>query len=206
MTRTQPRDSRRLLLDAARDEYTEYGIAGARVDRIATKSGVNKQRIYAYFGNKEGLFAAVMNEAYRHLAEEVPVPTTQEGLRRYVGQVFDFHRSDNSLVRLLAWEGLYYGQQPIPDEEERLAYYEQKGAALTEALGVEDPMAVASLLLTLIGIASWPFIVEQQRRLMLGTEGETEEGWRRLRTHLDSYGEIIVRSAVMPAQGESAAT
>jgi hypothetical protein len=139
-----------------------------------------------------------MTQAYQRLTEQAPIPDTKEELLQYLGQVFDFHRGDSSLVRLLAWEGLYYGQRPLPDEEDRLAYYEEKGAALTTALGLKDPPAVASLLLTLIGIASWPFIMEQQRRLMLGTAGQTEEGWRELRANLASYGEAIIASVDSP--------
>src|SRR5262245_60153460 len=124
--------TRAKLLEAAEAEFSEHGLAGARVDRIAERSGVNKQRIYAYFGNKEALFAAVMAKVYAHMSEAVPIPTSEEGLRSYVGEVFDYHRRSD-LVRLLAWEGLHYRDKPIPDEKEREAYYVHKTAALSLA-------------------------------------------------------------------------
>ena len=40
------------LLEAAIAEFSAYGIAGARVDRIAAGAGVNKSLIYSYFGSK----------------------------------------------------------------------------------------------------------------------------------------------------------
>ena len=52
--------TKRLLLDAATAEFSEHGLAGARVDRIAASAGVNKERIYQYFGKKDDLFAAVL--------------------------------------------------------------------------------------------------------------------------------------------------
>ncbi|MFJ9537122.1 TetR family transcriptional regulator [Streptomyces sp. NPDC101225] len=183
--------TRAKLLEAAEAEFSEYGLAGARVDRIAERSGVNKQRIYAYFGNKEALFAAVMAKVYAHMSEAVPIPTTEEGLRSYVGEVFDYHRKSD-LVRLLAWEGLHYRDKPIPDEKEREAYYVHKTAALSLALGIDDPTAAARALIALIGVASWPFIVPQQRRLMLGPDGDTESGWALLRASVVAHGHSII--------------
>ena len=161
------------------------------MDRIAERSGVNKQRIYAYFGNKEALFAAVMAKVYAHMSEAVPIPTTEEGLRSYVGEVFDYHRQSD-LVRLLAWEGLHYRDRPIPDEKEREAYYVHKTAALSLALGIDDPTSAARALIALIGVASWPFIVPQQRRLMLGPDGDTESGWALLRASVVAHGHSII--------------
>ncbi|MFE7167124.1 TetR family transcriptional regulator [Streptomyces sp. NPDC057616] len=183
--------TRAKLLEAAEAEFSEHGLAGARVDRIAERSGVNKQRIYAYFGNKEALFAAVMAKVYAHMSEAVPIPTSEEGLRSYVGEVFDYHRRSD-LVRLLAWEGLHYRDKPIPDEKEREAYYVHKTAALSLALGIDDPTAAARALIALIGVASWPFIVPQQRRLMLGPDGDTESGWALLRASVVAHGHSII--------------
>ncbi|PWI16843.1 TetR/AcrR family transcriptional regulator [Streptomyces sp. Act143] len=183
--------TRAKLLEAAEAEFSEHGLAGARVDRIAERSGVNKQRIYAYFGNKEALFSAVMAKVYAHMSDAVPIPVTEEGLRSYVGEVFDYHRRSD-LVRLLAWEGLHYRDKPIPDEKEREAYYVHKTAALSLALGVDDPATAARVLIALIGIASWPFIVPQQRRLMLGPDGDTESGWALLRASVVAHGHSII--------------
>ena len=49
-------ETRQRIFDAAVQEFAENGFAGARIDRIAELAGVNKQRIYAYFNDKEGLF------------------------------------------------------------------------------------------------------------------------------------------------------
>ena len=57
------RDSRGLILSAARQEFGQRGYAGGRVDRIARGAGVNKQLIFYYFGSKAGLFRAVVEAA-----------------------------------------------------------------------------------------------------------------------------------------------
>lgn len=56
--------SQAAILRAARDEFSEHGFAGGRVDRIAERAGVNKRLIYYYFGNKSALFLSVLEGAY----------------------------------------------------------------------------------------------------------------------------------------------
>ncbi|MDE1949357.1 MAG: TetR family transcriptional regulator [Burkholderiales bacterium] len=55
------------ILAAARSEFAKAGLGGARVDKIAEQSGANKRMIYHYFGGKEQLFAAVVEDAYTHI-------------------------------------------------------------------------------------------------------------------------------------------
>jgi TetR/AcrR family transcriptional regulator len=47
-----------VILKAARVEFGSRGFAGARVDHIARRAGLNKQLIYYYFGSKAGLYRA----------------------------------------------------------------------------------------------------------------------------------------------------
>ena len=52
------------LLAAARREFADHGLAGARVDEIAARAGVNKQLVYHYFGDKDALYLAVLEWVY----------------------------------------------------------------------------------------------------------------------------------------------
>ena len=61
--------SRLAILLAARDEFAAHGLGGARMDRIATRAGLNKRLIYYYFEDKEKLFEAVLEQAYLHIRE-----------------------------------------------------------------------------------------------------------------------------------------
>jgi AcrR family transcriptional regulator len=62
--------SQSTILAAARDEFAEYGLGGARVDRIAERAALNKRLIYYYFEDKESLFQAVLEQAYRDIRLE----------------------------------------------------------------------------------------------------------------------------------------
>lgn len=62
--------SQNTILNAARDEFSEHGLGGARMERIAERAGLNKRLIYYYFEDKEKLFQAVLEQAYRQIREE----------------------------------------------------------------------------------------------------------------------------------------
>ena len=64
---TRGRDAERSqaeILQAAREEFASHGLAGARVDRIAERAGLNKRLIYYYFNSKDDLFLAVLESVY----------------------------------------------------------------------------------------------------------------------------------------------
>jgi TetR/AcrR family transcriptional regulator len=72
-TRPRPRDpaaTRRKLLAAARRAFALHGLAGARVDEIAARAGVNKQLVYHYFGDKDALYLAVLEGVYKEIREQ----------------------------------------------------------------------------------------------------------------------------------------
>jgi AcrR family transcriptional regulator len=102
MAHTTLRDSaatRRRLLQAAREEFTARGIAGARVERIASTANANKAQIYHYFGDKDGLFDAVLES----FAEEAvgAVPIDADDLHAYAARLFDYHFDHRDLLRLV---------------------------------------------------------------------------------------------------------
>jgi TetR/AcrR family transcriptional regulator len=68
--RRNPEATRRKLLVAARHEFAASGLAGARVDEIAARAGVNKQLVYHYFGDKDALYLAVLEWVYAEIREQ----------------------------------------------------------------------------------------------------------------------------------------
>jgi AcrR family transcriptional regulator len=62
-----PELTRREILEAARAEFAERGLDGARVDRIAERAGANKRMIYHYFNSKDALYSAVLEDVYREI-------------------------------------------------------------------------------------------------------------------------------------------
>src|SRR5260370_9975850 len=85
-------DTKRRILAAATAEFTEHGIAGARVDRIAAAANSNKAMLYAYFGNKEQLFEAVF--ALMVTAATDAVPFHARDLPAYAVAMFQRYRTD----------------------------------------------------------------------------------------------------------------
>ncbi|QOZ24574.1 TetR/AcrR family transcriptional regulator [Bradyrhizobium sp. CCBAU 51753] len=65
--RRDPVATRNKLLTAARREFAQNGLAGARVDEIAARAGVNKQLVYHYFGDKDALYLAVLEWVYEEI-------------------------------------------------------------------------------------------------------------------------------------------
>ena len=61
--------SQSTILAAAREEFALYGLGGARMDRIAERAALNKRLIYYYFEDKEKLFQAVLEQAYRDIRD-----------------------------------------------------------------------------------------------------------------------------------------
>ncbi|MFJ6825104.1 TetR/AcrR family transcriptional regulator [Streptomyces niveus] len=181
--------TRALLLAAARDEFAAHGMGGARVGRIAEQAGVSKERIYGYFGSKEKLFAAVISEALTEHATLLGPPSAD--LAEYAGRIYDLHRRNPQLLRLMMWEALYY-DGGLPNEQPRTARYRGMVATLSEALGSqsetesgsESDTEAASTLLALIGLAILPTAFPQITRLILGTTADVPGGDDELRAHI----------------------
>jgi AcrR family transcriptional regulator len=96
--------TRARILAAAIQEFAQRGLAGARVDRIAQAASSNVRMIYAYFGDKSGLFDVALSTALRALADDVP--PRPDDLPGWAGDVFDHHRQHPDVLRLSMWAQL----------------------------------------------------------------------------------------------------
>ncbi|MGX1756848.1 TetR family transcriptional regulator [Streptomyces lydicus] len=174
--------TKQLLLDAAVEEFAERGADGARIARIATRAGVNKERIYQYFGNKEKLFAAVLASELEKIAAAVPLAADQAGdLGDYAGRVFDYHRRHPHFVRLLAWEGLQCSDR-IAAEGERTDHYAEKIAAIARAQqagALTDAVEAGQLVHAVIALAASWFTLPQLTRMLLPTLTDAAPDGRR---------------------------
>ena len=109
--RRQPAVTRRRILDAATNEFSANGLAGARVDEIADRANVSKRMLYHYFGNKEALWLAVLEEAYLHIRNEergldVGSLPPVEGMRRLIEFTMDYDAAHPEFISLLIGENL----------------------------------------------------------------------------------------------------
>ena len=174
--------TQRKILDAATKQFAAVGPDGTTIERIAKEAGVNKERIYNYFGGKQKLFAAVLRDELAQVAQSVPVTSfATEDIGDYAGRIYDYHRERPELIRLLRWEALVFDGE-VPDEEVRRAYYECKSDAVVE--GQEAGTVTASidaphLMLLVLSVAGWWSAVPQVARMLCGPLSEQEHVKRR---------------------------
>jgi len=94
------------ILAAARDEFAEFGLGGARMDRIAERAALNKRLIYYYFADKETLFQAVLEQSYRDIrAAEQQLNLLEvepaDAVRRLVRFTWDYYLAHPEFLTLL---------------------------------------------------------------------------------------------------------
>jgi TetR/AcrR family transcriptional regulator len=173
--------SRQALLDAALDEFSERGYAGARVADIARRAGVNKQLINYYFGSKEGLYLAVQ-QAWLDREERFAPPdlALPDLVLRYLQDAVRDPRS----LRLLLWRGLADdsapgGRRSRQPDVDRVRDRQAAGEVAADL----DPAAV---LLAGMGMIAAPLALPQVAWDLFGIDPASEE-------FLTRYGEQIRR-------------
>lgn len=100
------------ILAVARAEFVEHGLSGARVDSIAEKTRTTKRMLYYYFGSKEGLYSAVLEQAYADIRSTEAGLALSEldpltALRRLIEFTFDYEDAHPDFVRLIAIENIH---------------------------------------------------------------------------------------------------
>jgi len=101
--------SRRAILEAAKKEFGEFGVDGARTESIARAAGVNKALLYYYFTDKEALYGAVLDDVFAMrfqvlgsiLESELPAG---EKILRFARQHFDYVSGEDHYPRLVQYE------------------------------------------------------------------------------------------------------
>jgi AcrR family transcriptional regulator len=103
------------LLAVATQVFAEDGYSGARVDEIAERTRTTKRMIYYYFGGKEQLYLAVLEQAYTTIREaenNLPVDDLApvDALRKLAELTYDHHRSHPDFIRLVSIENIHRGE------------------------------------------------------------------------------------------------
>lgn len=107
--------TKKRILDAAKKEFANKGLSGARMDEIALKSKANKRMIYHYFGNKEALFMKTLEDAY------VDIRSAEQGLNlieldpedaliTLVKFTWDYYLKNPEFITLVNSENLHKGK------------------------------------------------------------------------------------------------
>jgi len=182
--------TRRRLKEAATAEFAEHGPDGTTMARIAERAGINKERLYKYFGDKQALFQTVLRDELDKLAAGVDPPAGgYENFGELAGRTFDYHAAHPELVRLLQWEGLAGG--PPADGINRTAHYRKKVeavAAAQRAGALDDEMDPAHLVFMMIALAAWWISVPQLAQMLTGADDRDADEHARRRA-------FVVRAA-----------
>ena len=167
---------------AATVEFADRGPDGTTIEQIAKQAGVNKERVYNYFGGKKELFATVLRDELAQVARAVPaVSFATEDIGDYAGRVYDYHRDRPELIRLLRWEALAFDGE-VPDEAQRRESYRYKSDAVEggqEAGTITSDIDAPHLILFVLSIAGWWAAVPQVARMLCGPPTEEEHHRRR---------------------------
>jgi AcrR family transcriptional regulator len=146
--------TRQNILAVAREEFAEHGLSGARVDAIAARMSTTKRMIYYYFGSKDGLYLAVLEQAYTDIRQveqalDLGSLSPTEAIRRMVEFTFDYHEAHPDFVRLVGIENIHHGKHLAQSETLRnlntrvidtLAPILRRGRSTGEFLAEIDPI------------------------------------------------------------------
>lgn len=136
--------TRARIVVAARDEFSVHGLAGARVDRIAAAAKASKERLYTYFGDKEALFRAVVEDGFARFIDEVPFAV--DDLGGYAAREYLHLAAHPEEHRLLLWTQLQGGMatsgtddiHSVIAERHRAMADAQRDGLISDAFTVED--------------------------------------------------------------------
>ena len=165
--------TRQRILDAATAEFARYGIAGARVDRIAAAAGSNKSMIYAYYTSKDQLFDAVFDAIIVRNMHDVPIDARD--LPEYAARLFDQWQTYPEVLRLGAWDWLERGAEGMRIEAVVQAN-EHKIEAIRSAQQ-EGAISARFPAATLLGLIV--ALTQTRPGIANGQDAEAEAGGRR---------------------------
>ena len=174
-------ETRRRLKEAAVVEFAASGLAGTRMEKIAERAGINKERLYRYFGDKDQLFATVLADEMAKIAAALPAGELMaEDPGEYAGRCYDYHVENPHLLRLLLWEALDRGSGEVSDEPARTEHYRRKVASYPARDA--DPLTPERVMFIIMAMAAWWEAVPQVARMMTGVGQVTPQEHARRRS------------------------
>ncbi len=110
--KNNPEATKQNILDVAREEFANLGFSGGRVDAIAERTRTTKRMIYYYFGSKEGLYLAVLEQAYsdiRRIENTLDLDNLEpeQAIRTLIDFTFDYQEQHEDFIRLVSIENIH---------------------------------------------------------------------------------------------------
>lgn len=173
--------TRSRILEAAIKEFAQHGLAGSRVDSIAKAASSNVRMIYAYFGDKSGLFDIALSTSLRKLADDAP--PRPDDLAGWAGDVFDHHQRHPDVLRLSMWAQL---ERPAATAEPLDTYADKVGRVREAA---PDPFSPVDVLVLVYAVAQAWFLSPTG---LTGLDGDPQDP-ERLAAHRASVVAAVER-------------
>lgn len=203
--------TREAILRAATKVFARHGYAGGRIEQISKAAKSYDRMIYYYFGSKEGLFIAVIEDTYRRFneAEQALVLDTAQplaALEAVVHFVWTYYQKNPEFITLLNSENLLRGKHIA--KSARAREYSSPALAITDRVlqaGIAQGLFRADLNprdLYLM-IASMAYFYLSNRFTLSSFLGENLEAPAAL-THWEAFVTDAVRRTVcVPASAPS---
>jgi AcrR family transcriptional regulator len=161
-----PEAKRHQLFAAALAEFAEFGLAGARVDRLARRAGISAGLVYSFYDGKEELFDAVFDQVVELTVAAIPIDA--DDLPRYAARLYDGAVENPAVIRFTTWYSLERG--PAAQRAAAADAMNAKVAAISEAQRrgtVTAALAPGLVLAAVLGLASmWNQASEDLRALV----------------------------------------
>jgi len=183
------------ILEAAKAEFAVHGLAGARIERIASRAKLQKQLIYHYFSSKEALFDQILKAT---LVEREAWTIPEEAPETMFRQRFAFSLADPVWLRFLLWEAAAFAQS------KRITWRARRESALRRqrnAIAAEQRRGLlprsykAELLqLAMYSLSNYPLAFPQITKLVTGRLPQSASFQKEWSAFLDEMGAALARS------------
>ncbi len=183
-----PEATRRRILAAAEAEFARKGYDGSRLRDVAERASVHHALLHHYFGDKEGLFRAVVERAFGRASSRARTILASKDdmeklFERYIETLVDFHADNPGLVRLLHFASLDEGSPAYAACAELTATFvtpllELLGDTIAQAQArgrIRSDIDARRLIALCLGAASYLFHEDRYFTRYLGVETRSDE-------------------------------
>jgi TetR/AcrR family transcriptional regulator len=191
------KSSKERILTAALDEFAELGLAGARVDSIAARAGINKAMIYYHFDSKEDLYdhilAAHLEAGVTDLSQGITDGMTLEDVLRTVARYHAGSIRANDKVNRLFLRELAAGGERIQSILPNLAGKEEIRSMIVRLVeegkrsGKYRNVDTRHTIISFVGMSMFYLIMAPMVNQIWGIEDETEFTEQRIEAIVDLF-------------------
>jgi TetR/AcrR family transcriptional regulator len=212
-SRGEPEKTRAAILKAALEEFSHEGVAGARTDQIAHRAGVNKALLYYYFKDKEGLYAAALEQVFSGLSARIMAVLERDNLPprqrllNYVEAHFDYIASAPFYPRLVQREFMRSAGRTLSPVASRVLerygkpIYVKLGSVIREGIRSGDFRKVdpEQTVTSLLGLIVFYFISLPAQQVMNSGDPSSPE---RIATRRTAVLDFVSAALFAPARAE----